>query len=166
MYKRQKFDSEPGRGSTFWFTLSFPVVAGKKNTVLNPTVSKKPLRNLSILITEDNALNVMIAKTILEDFGARVDVASNGKQALEKFDAAVHHIVLMDLNMPEMDGFEATKQLRSRGITVPVIALTATLPAEIADKINAAGFTDIIVKPFDPDGLCRTILKSRKGGEG
>ena len=161
-----KFDSEPGRGSTFWFTLSFPVVAGKKNAVLNPTVSKKPLRNLSILITEDNALNVMIAKTILEDFGARVDVASNGKQALEKFDAAVHHIVLMDLNMPEMDGFEATKQLRSRGITVPVIALTATLPAEIADKINAAGFTDIIVKPFDPDGLCRTILKYRKGGEG
>jgi CheY-like chemotaxis protein len=69
----------------------------------------------------------------------------------------------MDLNMPEMDGFEATKQLRSKGVTVPVIALTATLPAEIAGKIKAAGFTDIIVKPFDPDGLCRTILKYRKG---
>ncbi|HRP57617.1 ATP-binding protein [Agriterribacter sp.] len=157
-----KFDSEPGSGSTFWFTLPFPVTTTKKDVTLSSAGSDKPLRNCFILIADDNALNVMIVRTILEDFGAAVDVAGNGKEALEKFDAAIHHIVLMDLNMPEMDGFEATRQLRNKGVTVPVIALTATLPAEIADNINAAGFTDIIVKPFDPDGLCRTVLKYRK----
>jgi CheY-like chemotaxis protein/anti-sigma regulatory factor (Ser/Thr protein kinase) len=154
-----KCNSEPGMGSTFWFTLPFPVATTKRSMALGSVGSDKPLRHCFILIADDNALNAMIVRTILEDFGAVVDIADNGKQALEKFDAAIHHIVLMDLNMPEMDGFEATKQLRSKGVTVPVIALTATLRAEIADKINAAGFTGIIVKPFDPDGLCRTILK-------
>src|SRR5690606_19322650 len=148
---------------TFWFTIPFPVATVKRNEAPDPGGSDKPLQNFHILIADDNALNVMVVRTILEDFGATVDVAGDGRQALEKFDTATHHIILMDLNMPEMDGFEATKQLRNRGVIVPVIALTATLPAEIADKIKSAGFTDIIVKPFDPDGLCRTILKYRKG---
>lgn len=157
-----QFNSEPGRGSAFWFTISFPVATVKRNEAPGSEGSDKPLQHFHILIADDNALNVMIVRTILEDFGATVDVAGDGRQALEKFDAATHHIVLMDLNMPEMDGFEATKQLRNKGVIVPVIALTATLPAEIADKVRSAGFTDIIVKPFDPDGLCRTVLKYRK----
>jgi signal transduction histidine kinase/CheY-like chemotaxis protein len=159
-----QLNSEGGRGSTFWFTLSFPIVYRKKILSTGSlTGMDKPLQDYTILLAEDNPLNAMIAKTILEDFGAGVELAGNGREAVEKFNAAVHHVIIMDLNMPEMDGFEATKQLRSKGVTVPVIALTATLPAEIAGKIKAAGFTDIIVKPFDPDGLCRTILKYRKG---
>ena len=158
-----QLSSEPGKGSTFWFTLSFPTVHRKKIVSTDSLTAKdKPLQDYTILLAEDNPLNAMIAKTILEDFGAGIELAGNGREAVEKFNAAVHHVIIMDLNMPEMDGFEATEQLRRRGVTVPVIALTATLPAEIAERIKSAGFTDIIVKPFDPDGLCRTILKYRK----
>ncbi|HRN55753.1 MAG TPA: response regulator, partial [Agriterribacter sp.] len=121
----------------------------------------KPLQGYTILLAEDNPLNAMIAKTILEDFGAVVEPAGNGKEAVEKFNPSVHHVIIMDMNMPEMDGLAATKQLRSAGVTIPIIALTATLAAEIAEKAKEAGITDIIVKPFDPEGLCSTVLKYR-----
>ncbi|HTN06929.1 ATP-binding protein [Agriterribacter sp.] len=158
-----EFSSNPGKGSAFWFTLSFPVVYREKPLSTGALTGKyKPLQGCAILLAEDNPLNAMIAKTILEDFGAVVELAGNGRDAVEKFNAAVHDIVIMDLNMPEMDGFEATRQLRKAGIAVPIIALTATLAAEIAEKAKDAGITDIVVKPFNPEGLCRTILKYRK----
>lgn len=160
-----ELSSNPGRGSAFWFTLSFPVVHRKKILPAGSLIAThKPLQDYTILLAEDNALNAMIAKTILEDFGAGVELAGNGREAVEKFNAAVHHIIIMDLNMPEMDGFEATKQLRRAGVAVPIIALTATLAAEIAEKAKDAGITDIVVKPFDPEGLCRTILTYGRGG--
>lgn len=116
------------------------------------------MQGYHILLAEDNPLNAMIAKKLLEDFGAVVELAGNGREAVEKFDAAVHQVIIMDLNMPEMDGFEATTQLRNKGVVVPVIALTATLATEITEKAKDAGITDIVVKPFNPDELCRIIL--------
>jgi CheY-like chemotaxis protein len=64
--------------------------------------------------------------------------------------------------MPVMDGFEATRRLRARGVTLPVIALTASLPAEVEKDVNSAGLTDIVVKPFNPDELFRVLLKHLK----
>lgn len=158
-----QLSSVSGRGSSFRFTVSFPVVLRKRNLPA-PSLpgTRKSLKGYTILLAEDNQLNTMIAKAILEDFGAVVDIAGNGREAVEKFNATVHHMVIMDLSMPEMDGFEATKRLRDMGITTPVIALTATLAAEIADRARSAGITDIIVKPFDPDNLCSMILRYGK----
>ncbi|MBX3252559.1 MAG: response regulator [Chitinophagaceae bacterium] len=155
--------SEPGTGSTFWFTQTFPVVTLKAATTpsqFNKSIlQSEPLHRCTILLAEDNSLNVLVAQSILQDFGARVDIASNGEEAIKKFRPDIHDIILMDLNMPVMDGFEATKQLRQNGALVPVIALTATAPEEVFEKAKAAGFNDIVVKPFNPDTLCRTILR-------
>jgi CheY-like chemotaxis protein len=96
---------------------------------------------------------------LLERGGATVDVATNGEEALNKIQPEKYDVVLMDLNMPVMDGFEATRRLRARGVTLPVIALTACLPAEVEKDVQSAGLTDIVVKPFNPDELFRVILK-------
>ena len=111
-----------------------------------------------MLVVEDNPFNVMVAQSLLERSGAIVEVASNGVEALEKIKPNKYRIVLMDLNMPVMDGYEATRHLRARGETLPIIALTASLPAEVEKDVHKAGLTDIVVKPFNPDELFRVIL--------
>jgi CheY-like chemotaxis protein len=110
-------------------------------------------------VVEDNPFNIMVAQSLLERSGAIVEVATNGVEALEKIEPNKYRLVLMDLNMPVMDGFEATRHLRARGITLPVIALTASLPAEVEKDVQSAGLTDIVVKPFNPDELFRVLLK-------
>ena len=108
---------------------------------------------------EDNPLNVLVAQTMLENNGAMVDVAVNGAEALEKLDTRSHQLVLMDLHMPVMDGYEATVLLRERGETIPIIALTASTPKEVESDAFAAGLNDVVVKPFSPDELYRVILQ-------
>jgi CheY-like chemotaxis protein len=88
-----------------------------------------------------------------------VDVAGNGQEALEKLDSQRHRLVLMDLHMPVMDGYEATVLLRKRGETLPIIALTASTPKEVESEAYAAGLTDIVVKPFNPEDLYGIILQ-------
>jgi len=154
--------SEPGKGSVFYFTQPFtlsnePVTTDEPHT--KDELAEKQLQHIPILVVEDNPFNVMVAQSLLERSGAIVDVATNGAEALEKIKPGKYRLVLMDLNMPVMDGFEATRQLRERGITLPVIALTASLPAEVEKDVQSAGLTDIVVKPFNPDELFRTILK-------
>jgi CheY-like chemotaxis protein len=155
-------ESEPGKGSVFYFTQTFslshePVNGNEQADRF--VVSERQLQGISILVVEDNPFNIMVAQSLLERGGATVDVATNGEEALNKLQPGKYHLVLMDLNMPVMDGFEATRRLRARGITLPVIALTASLPAEVEKDVQSAGLTDIVVKPFNPDELFRVILK-------
>ena len=157
-----RLTSKPGEGSEFYFTQTF-AISNERTEISTDTSREVPeetkfLQNVGILLVEDNPLNVLVAQTFLERCGASIDVAVNGEEALEKFDAARHRMVLMDLDMPVMDGYEATRRLRLQGETLPVIALTASLPKEVESDIYAAGLTDIIVKPFDPDDLFRVIL--------
>ncbi|MEP6749654.1 MAG: response regulator, partial [Bacteroidota bacterium] len=158
--------SQPGVGSEFYFTQVFPLTEEQietENTVQKHDVHEiKGLQDVGILLVEDNLLNIMVAQTFLERCGAVIDIAMNGEEAVEKFDASRHRLVLMDLDMPVMDGYEATRQLRKMGETLPVIALTASLPKEVESEVYAAGLTDIIVKPFNPDELCRVILQHLK----
>jgi CheY-like chemotaxis protein len=100
----------------------------------------------------------MVAKSLLEQSGALVDIAGNGAEALEKVTPGKYRLILMDLNMPVMDGFEATRELRKRGETLPIIALTANLPSEVEKEVQESGLSDIVVKPFNPDELFRVIL--------
>jgi signal transduction histidine kinase/CheY-like chemotaxis protein len=157
--------SEPGKGSVFYFSQNFALSNEPVTTeelYKRDIVSDKQLQGVHILVVEDNPFNIMVAQSLLERSGAIVEVATNGVEALEKIKPNKYRLVLMDLNMPVMDGFEATRQLRARGITLPVIAVTASLPAEVEKDVQSAGLTDIVVKPFNPDDLFRVLLKHLK----
>jgi signal transduction histidine kinase/ActR/RegA family two-component response regulator len=163
--------SEPGQGSTFFFTQTFARVAEAapaETTMATPPKSpvaplpvmpaSKPLQGLCLLLVEDSPMNVLVAKGILTRWGATVDVATNGQEALDLLDASRHDLVLMDLYMPVLDGYQATRRLRDRGETLPIIALTASLAREIEDEARQMGLNDIVVKPFKPDDLLRVLL--------
>lgn len=157
-----RLTSASGKGSEFYFTQVFPFSnepVGERAVLLPSADRDHLLKDICLLLVEDNPLNVLVAQTILENSGAVVEVAGNGLEALEKLDAARHSLVLMDLHMPEMDGYEATVLLRKRGETLPIIALTASMPTEVENEAYAAGLTDVIVKPFNPDDLYRVILQ-------
>lgn len=154
--------SEADKGSEFYFTQIFPISQEPvwQQQELLPSANRDHLlKGICLLLVEDNPLNVLVAQTILENSGALVEVAINGLEALEKLDRTRHRLVLMDLHMPEMDGYEATVLLRKRGETLPIIALTASMPTEVENEAYAAGLTDVIVKPFNPDDLYRVILQ-------
>jgi CheY-like chemotaxis protein len=156
-----QLESEPGKGSVFSFTQTFklstePITEEQEAAVTGPA-NEKMLEGVSILVVEDNPFNVMVAQSLLERSGAIVEVATNGEEALEKVKPDKYKIILMDLNMPIMDGFIATRNLRARGERLPIIALTASLPAEVEADVQAAGLTGIVVKPFNPDELFRVI---------
>lgn len=151
--------SELGKGSTFYFVLPLKLAKGYRKPVVKPSILRDPLKEKSILLVEDNAVNVMVAKRFLEKWHCEVDVANNGLEALEAYDEYKHHLILMDLQMPEMDGYEATRQLRERGVKIPIIALTAAALTDVEKNILAAGLDDFVVKPFHPDHLYQKLLK-------
>lgn len=112
------------------------------------------VRKLRVLLAEDNQINSVLATAILKRAGHHVDVASNGKEAVEMFALAPYDIVLMDMRMPEMDGLEATRALRQGGHgEVPIIALTANAMSMDREACLQAGMNDFLSKPFDPGDL-------------
>lgn len=158
-----KLKSEPNKGSCFYFEISYPIlptrVLKQEEIVLDiPAEESKPLQGKYVLLVEDNEVNILVAKTFLSKWGASIDIAQNGKEAIQLFDEQKHNIILMDMHMPVMDGYEATRILRERGVKTPIIALTASLPREIEDRIKNTGINDIVVKPFIPSELFKLIL--------
>ncbi|MFT3826189.1 MAG: response regulator [Chitinophagaceae bacterium] len=157
-----QLDSEPGKGSVFFFTQTFPLIP--VSVTETPAANQAPapiapLQDVHILVVEDNPFNVMVVQSILEKNGAIIEVATNGEEALEKVIPGKYNMILMDLNMPVMDGFETTRQLRRRGEQLPIIALTANLPNEIEHDILQAGLSGLVVKPFNPEELVKEIRK-------
>jgi signal transduction histidine kinase/CheY-like chemotaxis protein len=155
--------SEPGKGSSFFFVQTFAksikTIEQQALESKAPKQDDKPFTGIAILLVEDNPMNVMVAQKFLQRWGATIDVAVNGLEALEKLDVNRHRLVLMDLNMPVMDGYESTSRMRANGVTIPIVALTANLPAEIEDQAKQSGINDIVVKPFLPDELFRKVLQ-------
>jgi len=157
-----QLQSEPGRGSTFFFTQTFPVSQAFNFNQEDSQIqieNGRPLTGISILMAEDNELNVLVAKTFLEKWGASIDVAVNGEEAVKKLDPAKHQLVLMDMHMPVMDGYEAIAVIRSKGIHIPVVALTASLPSEVEEKAKNLSITGIVTKPFEPDDFLKLLIK-------
>jgi two-component system sensor histidine kinase/response regulator len=121
------------------------------------------LRGARLLVAEDNEINQQIAVELLEGAGAKVDVANNGREALEKLgdDSDAYDLVLMDVQMPEMDGIEATRRIRAepRFSAIPVIAMTAHAMTEERERCAEAGMVDHIVKPIAPEVMFQTVLR-------
>ncbi len=146
--------SESGTGSVFFFTQTFPVSQAFNFNQEEQVVEiekGRPLSGVWMLMAEDNELNVLVAKTFLEKWGAHIDVAVNGEEAVKKLDLQKHKLVLMDMHMPVMDGYEAMQRIRKelKMIDLPIIALTAKAMAGDRDKCIQAGASDYITKPVD-----------------
>jgi len=153
--------SEPGRGSRFFFTLRLPAAAGPAHVLPPPASGGPRLAGLRLLLAEDNALNLEVALKLLSREGAQVDCAGNGYEALAALHGADYDLVLMDMQMPRLDGLQATRALRRepRWATLPVLAMTANAsPADRAACLEA-GMDGHIGKPFDLDALVATIQR-------
>jgi len=117
------------------------------------------IKNIKVLVAEDIALNQLLMKTLLDDYGFERDIAANGKIAIEKLQAKSYDIILMDLQMPEMNGFEATEYIRNKmNSRIPIIALTADVTTVDLAKCKAVGMNDYIAKPVDEKLLYRKII--------
>lgn len=153
-------ESEEGKGSTFWFTL--PYVPGKQEPAkipaqmlqAVPTVEKD---KLVILIAEDNESNYRLFESILRH-EYKLLHAWNGREAVDLFNRYTPHLVLMDINMPEMDGYEATAQIRKQSADVPIIAVTAFAFASDEQKVLSSGFDGYMPKPINARQLKTQVL--------
>ena len=159
-------ESTPGQGSRFWFSvpLQLPEAGESAPVPLDAAAAAadtRPLAGVFLLLAEDNEVNQEVALSVLQSAGAQVDVAGDGIQALECLARRRYDAVLMDMQMPRMDGLEATRRLRAmpgQG-DVPVIAITANAFAEDRAACYAAGMDDHLPKPMDPQQLVRTVQR-------
>ncbi|WP_420316647.1 ATP-binding protein [Ekhidna sp.] len=146
--------SEPGKGSVFYFSLDLEVKKKAEKTREDEILNLKGYR---ALLVEDNEMNVLIAKRLLEKWEMEVTVAKNGQEALQIVEGQAFDIVLMDLQMPVMDGYEATKHLRKKGFQSPILALTASAMFEKSTKMSKTGLNGVVTKPFNPHDLFDAI---------
>ncbi len=160
--------SKVNKGSEFEFELSFKKVEGRvpvpRHRVADEKKEDKDFSNACVLVVEDNKVNQLLVKNILKKFGFKhIDIAESGRAALDLVDKKEYHIILMDIQMPEMDGYDVTKNIRSKFNKelkqVPIIALTADATANEKQKAAEAGMDDYIVKPYTPEELLRVMNK-------
>ncbi len=180
-------DSKEGTGTAFWFTIELKKsdktfssgkteapsqakipsgISDKNNTQLitGHTISENRRTKKQILIVDDNAVNRAVATAILKKFGYNSDTAENGQNAIYKLKETRFDLVLMDLQMPVIDGFEATKEIRRSQSEVlnsqlPIIALTANALKGTREKCLAAGMDDYLIKPIKPESVLSTLNK-------
>lgn len=153
--------SEIQRGSTFSFNLSLKRSSEKQQIINQCANEAEDINGLKILIVEDNQINMMIVKKMLTGKQAACDCAFNGKEALQQLaNDACYNMILLDLEMPVMDGYTAIKEIKRLYPEIPVIALTASLIDEhIVSALLETGFEDYVLKPFQPNHLFAKIKK-------
>jgi signal transduction histidine kinase/CheY-like chemotaxis protein len=178
-------DSEPGKGSRFWFTLaltrdqheSAPVVAEAALPAAaapdaardsEPAIAAAAAaRSGRVLVVEDNVVNQKVAMYLLEDLGWRVDVAGNGREALRLIDEIPYDLVFMDVQMPEMDGLQATAAIRAgesaQGRRLPIVAMTAHAMRGDLERCLAAGMDGYVSKPVSKQDLAQVLARFAPG---
>ena len=163
-----RVDSEIGVGSSFSFELAFELgqtlnATNFKRTNEESSLAKTGLKGRRILLAEDNKINQLVATKILSKWEVVVTVANDGLEALEYIKNEDFDAVLMDINMPNMDGYEATRAIRKlsdeKKNNIPVIALTASAFSSVEEAVIQAGMNDHVGKPFKPEELFQRILK-------
>jgi CheY-like chemotaxis protein/anti-sigma regulatory factor (Ser/Thr protein kinase) len=154
-----KLESEVGKGSTFHFTLDMPINENRR-VYINEDRARNliPLEGIKVLMAEDNKVNMAIACRFMRKWGLSVTEAFNGKEAVEKFSPGKYDLLLIDLEMPEMDGASALREIRKIDPNIPVIAFTAAVYDNMHNDLLQKGFTDFVHKPFRPDELHGKIM--------
>lgn len=179
-------ESHPGLGSLFWFTVTLQLVPGDderigvvdlvasaRSAVVDTGVSPRSpggardygLHGMRVLLAEDNPLNQQVGVALLEEVGCVVEVAKDGREAVRKATSSPYDVVLMDVQMPVLDGLEATRELRGRPETraLPIVAMTASAMASDRQACKDAGMNDFMGKPIEPDELYRALRNVRVG---
>ena len=154
-------ESKEGEGSTFGFLMDFSktIDTTPEETPFLIKIENKA-QKIKVLVAEDIALNQMLIKIILEDFGFECDIAENGKIVLKKLQEKEYDIILMDIQMPEMNGFEATDYIRNKmNSQIPIIALTADVTSVDIERSKKVGMNDYISKPIDEKILYSKIME-------
>jgi CheY-like chemotaxis protein len=154
--------SEVAKGSDFHFSIVL-----QRASVIEPEApAQKPVgksneqfRNKLILLAEDNTFNANIARRFITGWGAEIDVVADGWQAIEFVSRKKYDLILMDVQMPQLDGFACTKKIRKHFKDIPIIAVTASPKNEIQQDILACGMNDFVSKPFKPNELRSKIME-------
>ena len=147
---RIEVESKLDEGSTFSFTLNFKKTTANFVIATVPDNTNHGIKNIRVLVVEDMALNQLLMKTLLDDFEFKCDIVENGQIAIEKLRNSEYDVILMDLQMPVMDGFEATKYIRqTMKCNTGIIAITADVTTADLKKCKAVGMDDYISKPVD-----------------
>lgn len=152
--------SEPGKGTQFSFEITFDIarqVQAAENLPAPVANTDRNLPGMRVLIVDDNKMNLMIASKFLKKWQIETDEAISGELALEMVNNKTYDLILMDLQMPVMDGFETTRIIRQANTYTPIIALTADAMPETHAKALAAGMCNYLTKPFVPDTLYEKI---------
>lgn len=158
-----KVKSVINEGSTFSFRLPFQKTIANVETPEDIFALDTELKNINVLVVEDIALNQLLMRTLLDDFGFNCDIASNGKIAIEKLRLKQYDIILMDLQMPVMNGFETTEYIRKTlNSNVPILALTADVTTVDLAKCKDVGMNDYVSKPVDERLLYSKIIRILK----
>ena len=155
------FESREGAGSTFWFDVAAPPAQALAEEQL-PDLAAAPLTGLRVLIVDDNRINRLVGAKTLEALGADVETADSGVTAIEAVGEEVFDVVLMDINMPGMDGLEATRRIRDLSgpsAGVPIIAMTADVMTHQQEAYVAAGLNGFVPKPFTPAQLLAEVVR-------
>ena len=156
-------ESELGTGSTFWFTLPDTVIHGINIQSIKTTVHEEAvinntnLKKATLLIAEDNESNYILIRAILKEYDLLH--ARNGNEAIRLYREHHPDLILMDLKMPDMDGYEATAEIRKEDSDIPIIAVTAFAFAEDEQRVRQSGFNGYAAKPIKPAELKKIIVQ-------
>jgi signal transduction histidine kinase/YesN/AraC family two-component response regulator len=159
-------ESEENVGTTFTFTIGFEYDEEKSKEIINNIeVDLSDSHLYNILVVEDNKINQMVTKKIIQNSNMSCTIVDDGYAAIVALERERFDLILMDINMPLINGFDTTRKIREKGIKIPVIALTAFDKQEVTEEAISAGMNDIMVKPFEPSKLFQVINNNVKNRE-
>lgn len=153
-----QLESEPGKGSHFFFTIHVPICKDVKPVQhQQKSTDLVSLKGARVLVAEDSQVNMMITRKFLQRWNVEIDEAVNGLEAVQLFKKNEYDVLLIDLDMPIMDGYEALAEIRKINKDIPAIAFTAAVIPQMKEYLASKGFNDFLQKPFHPENLNRKI---------